>query len=76
MRNDRADREKGASKFIKGDNKASTPLLDLENEVKVPLWATVGNGAVNAIARTVGRNAPQGADKHEYVEETEKKRSK
>lgn len=76
VRNDRADREKGASKFIKGDNKASTPLLDLENEVKVPLWATVGNGAVNAIARTVGRNAPQGADKHEYVEEPENKRSK
>lgn len=70
-RNDRANREKAAAGYIKGDNRASTPLTDLEKELKVPMPADVIVRGTNMIARTVGRNAHQSADKNEY-KDTEK----
>lgn len=70
-RTDRANREKGAAGYIKGNNKASTPLTDLEKELKVPTLADFMVRGMNMTARTVGRNAHQSADKNEY-KDTEK----
>lgn len=71
IRNDRAKRENASGLYIKGDNKFSTPLSDLENEIAVPLPASIAVRGMNTVARTAGRNVYQGANKNKYIDDKE-----